>query len=230
MGLILLRNTSTGNINIISLSINQFYADSHIDGLNFGDLEYMKSFLFANELRKTLFPGIGKLNQIILFNPVADKDVSYYRNSNAKYKEFRQLMYDQGMQDDLKLTENDILGIQDVALYNIDVSFKTFQGSEEELKKVNSIFSKFRDTNLDMVDAEMLKETINAFIEEFPEYKGRTFESKINFSDNKEVLFAILNTALLSKSQMQAGLTGDVSKISEFSLGFSDFGSLIKGI
>lgn len=55
MGLIVLKNRRSGNINIISLSINQFYADSNLKGLNYGDLEILKSYLFINALKDDLF-------------------------------------------------------------------------------------------------------------------------------------------------------------------------------
>jgi hypothetical protein len=225
-----MRSRKNGTINVISLTVNQFYADSHIEGLNYGDLEYMKSFLFVNQLKKELFPGIGKLGQIILFNPLADENVSYYRNPITKYKEFRQLMYDQGMETSLNLQESDILGIQDIALYNVDAAFRNFEGSEEEVKKMTEVFSKIQDTNLDELDGEILKETLDAFNEAFPEYQTKTFDSKINFSDKKEVVYVLLQSAYISKRQLQESLVGDVSKISKFSLGFSDFGSLIKGL
>jgi signal peptidase I len=230
MGLILMRSRKNGNINVISLTINQFYADSHMPKMNYGDLEYMKVFLFINQLKKQLFPGLGKLGQIILFNPITDENVSYYRNPITKYKEFRQLIYDQKLENSLILEESNILGIQDIALYNIDSAFRSFEGSEEDVKKMTDIFSKMQDTNLNELDAKILEETLEAFNEAFPSYQARLFESKINFSDNKEVLYVLLHTALISKRQLQESLVGDVSKISKFSMGFSDFGSLIKGL
>ena len=89
MGIILLRNKLNNNISIVSMTTNQPYAISKVDGLSYGELEFMKSFLFTNEMKKELFPGYGKL---INCNPHTTNGI-YIRNVNSKFKIFEQLMY-----------------------------------------------------------------------------------------------------------------------------------------
>lgn len=228
MGLVILKNRFTGNINIISLSINQFYAQSKIKGTedkSYGDLEYYKTMLFVNEFRNELFPGNqGKLGQIVIFNPKIYQ--SYYRNVFDKYKEFKTLMYSKGMEKDLKLKESDVPGIEDIAMYTLDTNLRKFNGSEQEKSDIERIFIPMRDTNLDLVDLNTLLDIQKAFFDTYPDY--RVLKPQINFSDNKEVLLALLQTAIITKGQIKP--EGDFQDLSKLSLGFSDFFSLVKSL
>lgn len=230
MGLIVLKNKVNGNVNIIDLSINQFYAQSKIEGTEdklYGDLEYYKAMLFVNEFKDELFPaGQGQLAQVIVHNP--GNNDPYYRNTFNKFKEFKELMYKKKMESFLKLNENDLSGIEDIAMYTLDTNLRNFSGSEKEKEDIEKIFLPIRDTNLDMADLNVLLDIQKEFYNVYPDYKNKSFKAELNFSDDKEVLFALLQTAIVSKSQME--LTGDFKDISKFSLGFSDFASLLKAL
>lgn len=226
MGLIVLKNTMNGNINIISLSANQFYANSKsLPEFNYGDLEVLKSYLFMNMFRDELIPqGNGKLAQILVYNPVNNQ--VYSRNSFAKYENFKQRMYAANLADKLKLVEDDISGIEDIALYNLDVNLRKFDGSSK--KEIDQIFANFRDTNLDSIDLDQLLDIQKELFAVFPDYKNRTISATLNFDDPKEVLLALLQVAIVSKSQMH--LYGDFQRLSTYSMGFSDFKSLIAAL
>jgi hypothetical protein len=225
MGVIVLKNKRTGNVNIMSLSINQFYATSELEGKNYGDLEFLKSFLFANMFKEDLFPqSNGKLAQILVYNPINNS--VYSRTSIDEYDKFKERMYKSGLKDALKLTEKNISGIEDIAIYNLDVNLRKFDGSRKE--DINMIFSKFRDTNLDTMDIEQLIDIQRLFFEKFSEYKDRTMKDSINFEDPKEVLLALLQVAIVSKGQMS--LSGDFQRMSKLSLGFSDLYSLVAAL
>ena len=222
MGLIIMKNTVTGNVNILSLTVNQFYADSNLEDTNYGDLEILKSFLFVNMFKNTLFPqGHGKLSQILVFNP--ENNTIYPRNTFSKFSAFKERMYAAGLKEKLRLTENDISGIEDIAMYNLDACFRKFNGAEK--KDINEIFSLFRETNFDDIDVEQLMDIQKAFYAKYGDYRDKTAKGTVNFEDPKEVLLALLQVALVSKNQMS--LEGDFQKLSKLSLGFSDFRSLI---
>lgn len=226
LGLILLRNKRSNQINVISLSINQLLANSDISGMNYGDLEYMKTFLFLNKFKNELLPSLGsKLGEIIIYN--SESGQSYYDSITSKYDEFRNLMSKRSeLSDKLVLTKDNILGIEDVAMYNLDVNLRHYSGEDKE--KVNAVFSLFEDTDLAQMDLDKLLVTVNSFFDAFPEYKTKSVKPDLNFSDQKEMLLALLQTAIVSKNQMD--LSGDFQSMSNLSMGFSDFKSLVAAL
>lgn len=225
MGVIVLKNSITGYVNVISLSINQFYADSELVGKNYGDLEFLKSFLFLNTFKDELLSvSGGKIAQILVYNPVNNQ--VYSRSSFSKFHEFRDRMHESGLGNALKLVDHDVAGIEDIALYNLDVNLRKFNGSDKE--KINEIFAKFRETNFDAIDLDTLIDIQKDFFNYFPDYKYKTMEGRLNFEDPKEILLALLQVAIVSKKQMD--LTGDFQNLSRLSLGFSDFKSLIAAL
>ena len=227
MGLIILKNKNTGNVNVISLTSNALYADSNIENNMYGDLEYLKTFLFINEFKKELFPGgSGKLAQIIVYNPINKQ--SFYVNALSKYNSFNKRMYKQGLDKKLSLKSTDVLKIEDIALYNLNVNFRNFSGTEQEKETIDSLFSKFEGVNLADIDLQILLDIQKEFYETFPEYKLKSTSTEINFSDQKEMIAALLNVAISSKNGME--LSGDFQNLSTYSLGFSDFRSLVAAL
>ena len=128
----------------------------------------------------------------------------------------------------MKIKENDLSSIENIAMYTLDTNLRNFSGSEKEKEDIEKIFLPIRDTNLDMADLNVLLDIQKEFYNVYPDYKNKSFKAELNFSDDKEVLFALLQTAIVSKSQME--LTGDFKDISKFGLGFSDFASLLKAL
>ena len=61
MGIILLRNKLNNNISIVSMTTNQPYAISKVDGLSYGELEFMKSFLLLMKWKRTISWRIWKI-------------------------------------------------------------------------------------------------------------------------------------------------------------------------
>ena len=227
MGLILLQNKRSGQINVISLSINQFLANSHIQGMKYGDLEYLKTLLFVNQLKKELLPTSNcKLGEIIVYNPESGE--SYYNTVTNEYDMFRNRMSEVGMADKLKLTKDNVLGVEDVALYNLDASLRSFRSTEQEEERVHKIFNLFEDVDVAQMELDKLIEVQKAFYDEFPAYKEKSLKPEMNFDDPKEALFAMLQVAIVTKSK--AALAGDFTELSEMSLGFSDFKSLIAAL
>lgn len=229
MGLIILRNVETGNINIISLTANELYADSiepSLEGKNYGDLEFLKSFLFANAFKNELFPQeSGKLAQIIVYNPVKNK--VYSRNTFEKYDEFKAQMYKAGLQDELILTkESNVMGIEDIALYNLDLNLRQFSGADRD--QISAIFSKFQDVKFTDINLETLLDIQKTLFATFPGYKEKTMTPTLNFDDPKEVLFALLQVAIVTNSQLNP--QGDFQNLTTYSMGFSDFRSLLTAL
>jgi hypothetical protein len=137
-------------------------------------------------------------------------------------------MYKTGLSKDLALSQDNVSSIEDIALYNLDVNLRKFNGSARET--VDKVFQKFRDTSLDQIDINQLMDIQKDLYEsaEFAGYKARTLKGDINFDDDKEVLLALLQVAIASKSQMD--LDGDFQRMSKLSLGFSDLKSLVAAL
>ena len=223
-----MKNRINGNVNAISLSINQIYANSHLEQKTYGDLEYLKTYLFLNEFKDTLFPGnsVGKIGQIVIYNPVSSQ--VFAPDSFSKFRMFTDLMHQKNMSNELKLTSDDISGIQDTALEVLETNLRKYKGSDKEY--IDKVFQNFRDTDLNTIDLDQLLSIQKELYQSpaFSGYKDRTFKDGLNFDDPKEVLFALLQVAIASKSDMT--LAGDFQRMSKFSLGFSDFKSLIAAL
>lgn len=225
LGVIVLKNKRNGMVNIISLSSNQFYANSDIDGKNYGDLEYYKALLFLNSFKNELLPtGFDKLGQIIVYNPEANQ--YYYRNTSKKLEEFIKLMHEKQLGQKVNLNLSNASGAEDLALYILDSQFRYYSGSEKET--INEIANLFDGTSVANADLSVLIEAQKKFYSAFPSYKERTMNKELNFEDPKEVLFALLQTAIVTKEQQ--ALTGDFQNMSNYSLGFSDFKSLVRAL
>lgn len=228
-GLIILRNKTTGNINIISLSGNQLHAKSNIQDMMYGDIEYMKTFLFINEFKDILFPygDVNKLGEIIIFNPDPKSGQSYYRNNYKKYDEFVKLMINQKFKEsDIKLKENNIISIENTAMYNLDATYRYYKGADKDV--ITEIFQPILDTDLNEMDYEKLLEIQRAFYDKYPTYREKSLDPKMSFDDDREVLLAMLQVAIISKGQV--AMTGDFQHLSEFSLNASDFRSVIRSL
>ena len=225
MGLILLKNRKTGVVNVISLSINQFKAESNIKGKNYGDLEFLKTFLFLNKFRSELLPSsTDKIGEIIVYNPASGDSV--YGNAMPKFSEFVDRMHEVNMQDQLKLKESDILGIENAAMYNLDVALRSYSGKDKE--DINVLFNTFNNTNLEQIDLTRLLEIQKIFYDKYPSYKEKSLKPDMNFDDEREMLLAMLQVSIITKSQME--LTGDFIGMTKYSLGFSDFKSMLSAI
>jgi len=128
---------------------------------------------------------------------------------------------------DIKLTlENNFLGIVNVALQNLDSFYKTFT-NEVEKNQLDSIINPIIDS-AENLTLDKLIEAQQSMYALYPQYKNKTFSAELNFDDQKEVLLALLNVAILTYFKDDLG--GDIKNISLFSMNFSDFKSLFSAI
>jgi hypothetical protein len=211
-------------VNLISLTVNNLRAKSNINDYNYGQLELMKSYLFLNHFKNDLFNASDKFGEIIVFNPISGE--SYYDNASKSFKIFENQMYNTKLQDSLNINKHLLSNIEDMAMYNLDSNLRSYNGEDKE--KLQTIFGQFETASLASIDLENLYEIQNQFLEAFPEYKERTLTPEINFADNKEVIYTLLQTAIVTKDQQS--LTGDFVGMSNFALYASDFKSLIAAI
>ena len=88
LGIIPLRNTKTGVVNLFNLSVNQFKANSNIKGMTFGDVEMLKVMHFVNEFREELLAnGVYKIGEIITFNPRSGDSI--YKPSMSVFSQYK---------------------------------------------------------------------------------------------------------------------------------------------
>lgn len=225
MGIILLKNKKTGVINVLNLSVNQFKSTHKDTGMTVGDLEMMKVMLFLNEFRNHLFPNTAfKLGEIITFN--TEEASSWYDPSLEILDKFKNLMSKAGLFNEVVINEGNILGTEDVALLNLRNAFKNYVGKEAE--NLSRIMDVFEDKHLSDIDRAHLIKVRNEFLEKYPEYKNLTIKPELNFNDPLEVIFSLLQVAILSKEGIEP--TGDFRDLTKYSIGFSDFKSLLGAI
>lgn len=226
LGLILLRNKNSGQVNVISLSVNQFLAESSIPDYNYGDIEYSKALLFLNEYKDSLLPySTNKIGEIIVFNPENQKH--YYRTTYNQYNKFFNLMHSKNFNDsDIKLSfDTHFVGLVNVALQNLDNFYRSFDNDLDKEKLENIIRPLTSDDNLHL---DKLIKAQQEFYELYPTYKNKTFSPELNFEDKKEVLLALLNTAILSYHTDDIG--SDFQSISNFSMNWSDYRDLFSSL
>ena len=222
----MLRNKNSGQVNVISLSVNQFLAESSIPDYNYGDIEYSKALLFLNEYKDSLLPySTNKIGEIIVFNPENQKH--YYRTTYNQYNKFFNLMHSKNFNDsDIKLSfDTHFVGLVNVALQNLDNFYRSFDNDLDKEKLENIIRPLTSDDNLHL---DKLIKAQQEFYELYPTYKNKTFSPELNFEDKKEVLLALLNTAILSYHTDDIG--SDFQSISNFSMNWSDYRDLFSSL
>lgn len=226
LGLVVLRNRDTGQINIISLSSNVFLANSNIEGFTEGDIEYAKVFLFMNAYKDILLPySSNKFGEVIIFNPENGK--TYYRTTHQQFKKFYDLMKSKGFEDgEINISiENNFLGIVNIAMQSLDNFYRSFRNelSDDGIGAIiNPLFEESEITIKRLLEAQKELFTL------FPGHKLKTFESGINFEDNTEVAVALLNSAILYA--LKDDIDSDYHNISDFSMNVSDFRSLFSAL
>jgi hypothetical protein len=196
-----------------------------MSGMNYGDLEYMKTFIFLNEFKKELFPSLNdKLGEIILYNPIKDAMPTYYQPTLKEFRNFQKLVSPKGLT--ISLNEQNILGIEDVALLNLNSSIMYYSRSRKQ--EIQGIFRPIENVDLASIEIDTLLKIQKELFEQFPEYRARSISPEINFNDEKEMLFATLQVAIITKRQ--SDISGDFQNMSEFGLEFSNFKSLISAL
>ena len=225
LGIILFRNVKTGVITVFNLSINQLKSKNKETGLSVGDLEMVKVMLFLNEFKDHFFPNSSyTLGNIITLNP-REKD-PHYNTSLTILNNFKNIMSKAGLSSEVRISERNILGIEDIALLDLTNALDNYVGKESE--NLGRIMNVFQDRHVSEIEKENLIKVRNDFLEKYPEYKDFTVKPELNFNDPLEVIFALLQVAILSKEGIEP--TGDFRDLSKFSLGHSDFKSLLSSI
>lgn len=225
LGIIILRNKVNRSIDILNISVNQPKAKDKASNMLIGDLENMKVMIFLNKFYKQLFPNdVFKLGDIITFNT---REAShYYEPSHVVLDKFVSFMGKHKRSSEINITENNLLGVEDVALSKLQGALNNYVGDDSEFSgKLSNLFD--NKTYDDIVVEDLIK-VRELLLDKYPEYKNKQMTPDINFNDQIEVLFAYLQVAILSKQGFN--LYGDFTDITEWSIEFEDFKSLIDAV
>lgn len=222
LGIILLRNVKNNTINVLNISGNQFKFTHKETGLLGGDLEGIKVMMFLNEFRDQIFPNTSyKIGEIITYNP---KEGSPWTHQvTPTFEKFQRLMRQNNLESDIKLNDDYILGIEDIALVKVMTTLDNYVGKEAD--NLNKVFNVFGNKHLSEIEKRDLLEVNNLFLQKYPEYKKLTIKPELNFGDPLEVIFSLLQVAILSKEGIDP--TGDFRDLSKYSLGMADFKTLL---
>lgn len=233
MGMIVLRNKNTGVINLFSLSRDQFKApvkedgltDKSLENVTYKDLDVLKAMVFLDEFRNELLPNQAyKLGQLITFNPET-ADNSYVPMTEA-LKIYKDRMFKKGLDKEMNIKESDLLAIEDVALNDLHSVLDNYEGEHKD--KLDSIAKMLGQGHINDISKERLVKTLEALLKEFPDYINKTIDAKLNFEDPVEVILALLQTAILTKSDIE--LHGDFRDLTKYSFQFADFKSLVTSL
>lgn len=225
LGLVVFRNKETNVVNLFNISAKQFYAASVKKGYLAGDLDVVKAMVFLNEFKEELLPNkTFKLGQIITFNPISAE--SYYKTPQEGLRMYQNIMADNKMTDQIKITEKNLLGIEDVAIANVTRALKKYTGRHK--KAIDKVTNIIGDGHLEGLEKSRLIAAREELIRAFPTHLNKTIEPELNFDDPIEVIFALLQVAILTKEGVDP--TGDFQHLTKYSLQAADFSSLIKAI
>lgn len=225
LGIIVMRNTKTGIINLFDITVHNLWAESGIKGMTYDQVEMLKAMYFLNEYKDVLLAkGAYKLGEIIVFNSRNGK--SRYRSSATVLTWFRRRMNEVGMGDKIKINDNDLVGTEDLALMTLNTYVKNYAGKGQ--KEVENIFSILQNNRFDEISRERLIEARDQFLIAFPEYRDVEPTKELDFQNPTEVLYALLQTAILSKSGIKPEV--DFQGLTEYSIEAGDFQSLWLGI
>lgn len=223
LGLILLQNIKTGNYVLISLTANNLHA-SYDNEYQFGDIEYIKGFLFFEHFYDELQLDINKIENIEVWN------VHNSRTKGTVYDKlpkFNKAMSNKGKQN--KLKENSLLTFTERAKIAVkhqkERAFKDL--NEAERKNLEDILLKY-DKEIDDLTTFELKEIIRGFIRKYPDLADKSFISGFDFNSPVEKLFAFVQMLLLAKTDIIP--IGDFERINNYNLHFSNFKMLLSGL
>lgn len=225
MGIVVLRNKINNVINIFNISATQAYANAKLDNYLQGDLDIIKAMIFVNEFHNELFPTSAfKLGQILTFNP--RNAVTYSKPSQEALRMFKNRVNKTGSIIEINIKEENLLGIQDVALNNIVSALKHYEGPFRG--KIDKVLNKLGEGYLESIDKVKLIDARSELLREFPTYINKTIEPKLNFDDPIEVILALLQVAILTKDGIEP--IGDFQNLTKYSIQGADFRTLLKSI
>lgn len=232
MGIIVLRNRKTGVINIFNMSADQFKAPvkesgfkESMDDYTYRDLDIIKAMIFIDEFKKDLLPNSAyKLGQLISFNP--KNGANYYTPMTEALEIYKNRMVKKGLDKEINIHQSDLMAIEDVALHDVNTMFRNYDGAHKE--RLKGIAAMLGDGHLENIDKERLIAVRDAFLKEFPDYINKTADPKLDFDDHLGVIFALIQTAILTKSGVE--LHGDFRDLTKYSFQYADFKSLITGL
>lgn len=254
LGILLLRNKENNTIEVLNLTVNQLKAQHKFekgelpeskadlknmntksnmtkeinkDNMLVGDIENMKVMIFLNKFANEIFPNeVFKLGDIITFNTIEGKH--HYEPSHVVLNKFKNFMGENNLSDQIKLNEDNVINIEDIALMKIYSSLDSYNSAGVHDDIISSIENLFVNKSYDDVVAADLIKIREILLEKYPEYGTKEMTADINFNDHIEVLFAYLQVAILSKSGFD--LFGDFVDLTKWSIEFEDFKSLLDAI
>jgi hypothetical protein len=225
LGIIPMRNTKTGIINLFDITADNLLADSGIKGFTYGQVEMLKAMYFLNEYKDALLVnGAYKLGEIIVFNNKNGKSIN--RSSSTVLTWFKRRMSEVGMGDKIRIGDNDLVGTEDLTLMTLNTFVKNYVGKKRT--EVENIFSILQHDRFDEISKDRLTEVFNKFLDEFPDYRSKELTPELNFDDPLEVLYALLQSSLLAKSGVKT--EADFQGLTELGIEAGDFQSLLLAI
>lgn len=222
LGLILMQNKSDNSYSI--LSVSSFLQEaSYNNDLLFGDLEYMKSYLFFNNFYDILRLDKNKIEDIIVFN--LQSGSYYYRDLDSTFESFNNLMKQRPLKNRLD-SFADLKNTVESAKYIITNVLRSYNKPNRSI--LENILSPIINESINVEDLATvrLKEIMAKFRQEFPQIIAKKPKDSLNFNDDIEYLYGILSRLLLLKEQITP--YGDTGNLKEFGVSFSDVKSIFK--
>ena len=220
LGIILLRNKKSNEYIVITVSANNQKA-KYNEELTFGDVEYTKAFLFIDKFYSELDMDYRAIQDVIVYN-LEGKQL-YYSELDKAFNNYQKLLNKNHLKSNLK--NHHLTSALKNSLNVLKSTYRSYSGSDKE--SVENIFKSFEES-FDSITYEKLIEARNKMIRTFPELGKRTMNPELAFSDEKEYIFSLLQTAILFKSNQIP--QGDFTGMKNWGIYFSDFKSLVSSL
>lgn len=223
LGIIILENVRNNKLSIISLSAYNHLAAVDYDQVkNYEELDWIKTFVVLNSFAKELKLDKRQIEYIEILNK--DGFQRSAKNMNNMFSMYNDIMKSKKLQNNLNVSI--LSSIEDQAYNLIRNSFTSY--TAEDKKGLEKVLANIEGKEFKDLSYEKLVEVKNAFLKEYPHLLDNTGNPKINFEDPKEVMYAVLQVALLSKNDNN--LYGDFMHMRDWSISFPDVRSLFSAL
>jgi hypothetical protein len=218
LGIILLRNTSSGQIIPIAITANNFLS-KYDNKYTYLDAEYFKVFAVLNEMYDDLKLNLNKIQDIVILD--VDQGVSKQRNIREAFSDFQEVAAKQNYQIRIN-KDSDLPEFKDVVFKAINGVLRTYDSEEKE-----SVYNLFANIRGNMLDAPL--EDLRAAEKGLRELFGlgeKTFNSAVDFKRPAEYLYALVKSLILTRYGIVP--EGDVTGLRDYAIKYQDFFGVLK--
>jgi len=212
LGIIILQNKIDGSIVPISISSYNLLANYNKEH-NYLSVEYFKIFSLLNSLYGDLSLDVNRIQDIIIFD--LEGKTSREREIHGVFEEYLKLANFKNQT--VKLTSKHLPSLSESVSKIISGVTRTMNHPDKDA--VYKIFEEMRENIFD-TNLEVLYRIEKEFVINFPQLKGKTFQSNMDLESPTEYLYALVKTLILTKHGIVP--EGDITGLRDYAIKTQD--------